>query len=176
MGTLRPPGPVKPIVAMLAATPELLEEARAAVAEALGAVDLASEPTDWAHSGYYRAEMGEGIRRQFLALERLTEAGALPCWKLRTNAMEERWRTGRGRQVNLDPGYLDLNKLVLASTKDASHRIYLADGIYAEATLRYVGRSFTSWPSTYRDYAAPDAIAFFNLVRRRFRGQRRNRS
>jgi hypothetical protein len=89
--------------------------------------------------------------------------------KLKTNDLEERWRAAQGRQVNLDPGYVGYTKLVLASTKDASHRVYLGQGIYAEATLQFVRGSFQPWPYTYRDYAEPAAIEFFNRVRERYR-------
>lgn len=174
MGTPQEPPRVKPIVGVLAASPNLLCEAGAALAALLSSVDLASEPVEWGPSVYYRDEMGDRIWRQFLALDGLLPPDELARVKRQTNELETRWRSARGRQVNLDPGYLDLIKVVLASTKDAAHRVYVGQGIYAEATLWYVSGSFLPWPNTYPDYASPAAIDFFNRVRRRYRTQCRS--
>lgn len=173
MGDARPAPPVKPILGVLASSPDLLPEVQRAVCERFSPIDAASEPRPWNVSDYYRDEMGDEIWRQYLALRDLADAGALVPWKRRTIEMEDLWRVARGRRVNLDPGYLDRNKVVLASTKDAAHRVYVADGIFAEPTLWFAHGSFRPWPHTYRDYAADDAVEFFNGVRRRYREQRR---
>lgn len=179
MGTAAETPLVKPIVGMLAASLELLADAREVVSDRFAPVEMASDPVRWTVSAYYQEEMGEEIWRQFLAMHNLEPADELAVQKLGTNDLEACWRTSRGRQVNLDPGYLDLNKLVLASTKDAAHRVYLGDGIYAEATLRWARGTFAAWPYTYPDYASEHAVAFFNRVRQRYREQltsRRDRS
>lgn len=168
MGTPREPPLVKPIAGILAASRALLGEAYEALEGRHGPVELASEPAEWRVSSYYCREMGDEIWRQYVALADLIHPGALVDWKLATNEMEGRWRTERGRSVNLDPGYVGLDKLVLASTKDAAHRVYLGRGIYAEATLRFVHGGFASWPYSYKDYASPPAIDFFNRVRERY--------
>ncbi len=67
--------------------------------------------------------------------------------------------------MNIDPGYLTLSKLVLASAKDRSHRLYVADGIYAEECLYYLERRWQARPWTYPDYQRDDFQAFFVEVR-----------
>ncbi len=176
MGSPGEPALVKPIVGVLAASRELLAAARGVVGSEIGATDLASEPVEWTVSAYYRHEMGDEIWRQYLSLADLMLPDELAGLKLRTNQLEQRWRTERGRSVNLDPGYVGLLQVVLASTKEAAHRVYLRRGIYAEATLRYLNGRFVSWPYTYRDYAAADAGDFFSRVRSRLRVQRRSAS
>ncbi|HLF85879.1 MAG TPA: DUF4416 family protein, partial [Nitrospiria bacterium] len=69
------------------------------------------------------------------------------------------------RMINIDPGYLNMAKVVLATTKDFSHRIYLKDGIYAEVTLIYVGDSYYPLPYTFPDFRSKDYIGLFNSVR-----------
>jgi hypothetical protein len=165
MGAARLPAPVKLIAGLLAASDTLLGEAAAALSERFGPVDAASVAADWTVSTYYRGEMGGAIRRQFLSFERLIGAGKLAGVKQMTNEMEDTWRQAGGRRVNIDPGYIAATKLVLASTKDAAHRIYLSGGIYAEVTLEFSSGSFQAHAHTYPDYAAPAAIAFFNRVR-----------
>lgn len=169
MGTPRPPVPVKRIVGILAASEELLAEVRQVLAGTLAPIELSSRAFAWRLSRYYEGEMGSDIWRQYLALEDTMVPEELVQLKHETNALEERWRDRRGRRANIDPGYLDLTKLVLASTKDAAHRIYLGEGIYAEATLRYADAGFAPWPYTYPDYALPETCAFFNQVRARYR-------
>jgi hypothetical protein len=164
---------VKPIVGLLAASTALLDEARQVLTTAIATVEMVSERSEWTVSRYYQREMGSSLWRQYVAMAELIRSDELVSLKLRTNEMEVRWRVAGGRRVNLDPGYIDLGKLVLASTKDAAQRVHLGQGIYAEATLRFVDGEFRPWPYTYADYAAPDAIRFFNQVRERYRAQRR---
>ena len=78
-----------------------------------------------------------------------------------------------GRRVNLDPGYIDAFKLVLASTKNAGQRIYLYSGIYAETTLQYFDGAFYGLPHTYPDYLWPQTLAFFTSLRAEYLAQLR---
>ena len=165
MGIVKTPAPVKLITGLLAASDALLHQASVALTEHYGPIERASVPIDWTVSTYYRDEMGRSIRRQFLSFERLIAADDLAAVKVATNSLEARWRSTPGRQVNIDPGYIAATKLVLASTKDAAHRIYLGQGIYAEGTLLYSNGTFQPHAHTYPDYAAPEALAFFNGVR-----------
>ncbi|MFI5365925.1 MAG: DUF4416 family protein [Candidatus Binatia bacterium] len=176
MATPKPPRLVKLVVGLLASSDALLAAARQVLSDRFGPIDAASNVIAWALSTYYRAEMGEAIRRQFLSFERLIAPGKLAGFKQMTNELEDAWRTAGGRHVNIDPGYLAATKLVLASTKDAAHRVYLSGGIYAEATLQFSNGSFGPYPCTYPDYAAADAIAFFGRVRATYLAQLRLQS
>lgn len=173
MGAPSQPAAVKPVVGILAASPDLLGDARSALAVSFGDIDLATEPKAWEASGYYAEELGARPWRQYVAHVELHAAEDLPLRKLRANELEGHWRRANGRAVNLDPGYVDLQKLVLASTKDASHRIYLGVGIFAESTLRFVSGRFEPWAYTYRDYAEDEALEFFTRVRARYLAQLR---
>lgn len=172
MGAVLPPAPVQPIVGMLAASPALLAEARGRLAAAIAPIALASAAVEWTRSDYYRPEMGAAIWRQYLALDALMAPEELADLKRLTNALEDRWRGPQGRAVNLDPGYLDLLRVVLASTKDAAHRVAIAAGLYAEATLHFAHGRFRPWPYTYPDYGGDDALDFFARVRDRWRAER----
>ena len=175
MGAPKTPAPVKLLAGLLAASDRLLEQAAVALSERFGLIDTISTAADWTVSTYYRDEMGDAIRRQFISFEHLIAADQLAAVKLATNELEERWRTPSGRQVNIDPGYIAATKLVLASTKDAAHRIYLGQGIHAEVTLLYSNGTFQPHAQTYPDYAAPEAVAFFNGVRGTYLEQLRSR-
>src|SRR5262245_59049419 len=172
MGAVLPPAPVQPIVGMLAASPGLLGDARDAIDATIAPIALASGVTEWTQSDYYRSEMGPELWRQYLALDALMAPSDLAELKQLTNRLEERWRGAAGRSVNVDPGYLDLLRVVLASTKDAAHRVAIAPGIYAEATLHFARGRFEPWPYTYPDYAGEQAREFFTRARESWRAAR----
>ncbi len=119
--------------------------------------------------------MGAGLSRRFLSFERLISPEALAEIKRQTHAVEDRYRraegAGRRRRVNIDPGHIDAGKVVLASTKGATHRIYLGAGIYAELTLLYYNGSFHPFPYTYADYLWPETTAFLGAMRARYLAQ-----
>lgn len=156
MGTVQIPTPVRPLVGLLTAGAERLAGARARLTAWLGTEALASEPEPFKHTTYYAREMGEGLWRQFVVYTDLRDPGSLADWKLTSQALERELglTAAGGRTVNLDPGYLAPGKLVLATTKDHEHRLYLRDGIWAEMTLRIRHGRFAPWPWTYPDYAA----------------------
>jgi hypothetical protein len=168
MGRTKPPKPVKLIVSAFAPGDALLQEARAALTSRWGATDYESELLPFAHTTYYAAEFGAGLVRRIWSFESLVDPAALAQIKRETNDLEQRWLREARRQVNLDPGYVSMAKLVLATTKNHGHRIYLDDGIYAEVTLQYRDGAFRAWPWTYPDYASPRYCAFFEDIRRRY--------
>ncbi|MCX8013397.1 MAG: DUF4416 family protein, partial [Rectinema sp.] len=109
----------------------------------------ASEPFHW--TDYYCPEMGNDIRRFYIAFERLVDPGELATIKRVTNAIEREMAVDGRRRVNLDPGMLGTARFCLATTKDRSHRIPLSNGIYAELTLIYERKEFRPLPWTYPD-------------------------
>jgi len=178
MGEITSPKPVKLIVAMLSARADGLGAAADRLRQTYGPTDATSEimPFDFTH--YYDEQMGAGLRRQFLTFERLISPAELVAIKRATNRMEADLAAaqpagagGPARPVNLDPGYVAESKLVLASTKDFAHRVYLADGIYAEVTLRYVRGRWVSAEYTFPDYASGGYDGFLSRAREMLRRQ-----
>ena len=177
MARPRTANPVKLIVGLLGGDVDLLRRARQRLAHEYGPVDLESEIWTFDQTDYYESEMGSALKRWFLVFERLVRPEALPEIKRHTNELEELIAADcllpdRPRPVNIDPGYITLAKLVLATTKDRGHRIYLNMGIYAEVTLHYSKGAWQSWPWTYPDYRKPEYHDFFNRVRELYRQQR----
>ncbi len=163
---------------MLTADTELLPTVYTHLTEQLGAIDFISELLPFTNTDYYETEMGTDLKRQFISFKRLMEAGTLAAMKHFTNRVEQTFAvqraTGPARRVNLDAGYVCQAKLVLATTKDNAHRIYLSDGIYAEITLRYYRKTFQPWEWSYPDYRHPTYITIFNRIRGIYRDQLEN--
>ena len=176
MGQIKPPTDVMLIVAVCSRYDAALQWAHQRLAQSWGDDLLASDPFEFVETDYYTNTMGTDLRKQFLASCRLMDPGRLPQIKHRTNRWEEEYTAEashiESRPLNLDPGYLSESKLVLASTKDHAHRIYLADGIYAELTLSYRSRQWQVWPWTYPDYRREDYQAFFTRCRQQLRATR----
>lgn len=163
---------VKPVLCLVAAFSrdlEALDWARDWCVSQWGPLALESERFQFTETDYYDASMGQGQRKTFFALEPLMDPGALSERKLASNAAElEYARLNPGefsRPLNIDPGYITESKLVMASTKNHAHRIYLQQGIYAEITLRYRGHEWQPWEWTYPDYRRADFQAFFERCR-----------
>lgn len=173
MGTITVPSPVKAIVGVLTAAPPLLPTVYQELTDLLGPIDFTSEFLPFTSTTYYEAEIGQRLQRQFISFEKLIDAGTLAEMKLFTNQVEQAFaeeKTSR-RRVNLDAGYVCSAKLVLASTKDYAHRIYLRGGIYAEITLRFYRKTFQPSEWSYPDYRSSDYIAIFNQIRTIYREQ-----
>jgi uncharacterized protein DUF4416 len=167
MGTVRQPQPAKYFVALLSSSADLLTIVERELAAIFGEVDGRSEIMPWTASKFYEKEMGAGLLRRFLSFLPPASPENLAGAKLRTQQIEEQYRErgSGGRQVNLDPGYLDVYKVVLASTKNACQRIYLHSGIYGEATLLYYDGGFHGLEYTYPDYLWPETLAFLTTLR-----------
>ena len=171
------PKPAKLLVGLLSADPALFDAAGRALEPDYGPVDFRSEVFQWDMTHYYEEEMGKHLLRQFMSFGRLISPAALADLKRHTNRLEQSFArppTAEGaRRLNIDPGYLDATKLVLASTKDQAHRIYLSQGIYAEVTLRYHHGAFHPFAYTYPDYCWPQTQAFLKRLRQRYLEQLR---
>ncbi len=168
-GTLRIPRLVKPVVAVMSADRELIPLATGRMSEILGEVDVESPAYVFDFTDYYHAEMGAPLFKQFFSFRQLQKPEFLPHLKRKTAACERMNRTpGGGRPVNLDPGYWSDAKLVLASTKNYSHRICIGRRIFAEIILRYHKGKLQPMEWTYPDYRTTLALEFFEKVRKSY--------
>ncbi|NLB83745.1 MAG: DUF4416 family protein [Synergistaceae bacterium] len=136
-----------------------------ALAALWGEPEEVSEPFSFSNTDYY-AEIAPVLYRRFLSFSGLRDGGELPEWKLASCAVEEKSR--KPRAVNIDPGYVNGARLVLASTKDHAHRIYLGRGIQAEVTLRYRFRKWQPFDYTFPDFASGQYDSFLSRVRNRW--------
>ena len=175
MGKITPPVSVKLFVGILTSIPEIIPAAEERLSAACGTIDSHSGafPFDWTR--YYDKDMGQPLRRYFLSFADLIKPESIADIKVATNELESSFAsewTGVSRPINLDPGYLEESKLVLASTKNFSHRIHIARGIYAEVTLHYEKRgSWRAFPWTFPDYAAERYHPYFLSLRDLYRKQ-----
>jgi len=176
MWQLQTPKPVKLIIAVLAADQECLTTALEAINANFGNADFLSDVWQFSQTDYYKDQAGENILRQFVSIEKLIDPGTLAQIKHDTNSLEQQLAKKLGgvnpalqlpRPVNLDPGFMEPSKLVLASTKNFSHRIYIGNKMFAEVTLTYEKGTWRHFEYTFPDYRQQCYFDFFGKVRTR---------
>ena len=160
---------------------EVEEELIQRLSNEFGEVIIKSELIPFDFTDYYRKEMGEGLSREWILFKDLIKQAMIADIKHKTIKIENEFSTkdkgktysdkslesveGLCRMVNIDPGYVTLSKVVLATTKDCAHRIYLKDDIFAEVTLIYHKGEWHHLKWTYMDYRTDAAISFFGQCR-----------
>ena len=170
MGTIKQVSPVLLFVAAFAPSDVALGWSKQRAESVFGPIELESEPFRFDRfTDYYAPSMGDVLFKRLWGFRRLIDPATLADVKRRTNDWEAEYAVTAGepvpRPLNLDPGYVDFGKLILASTKNHAHRIYLRDGIFAETTLIYTRKRWTPLPWTYPDYQSPEYHEFLNRCR-----------
>ncbi|MGD8369391.1 MAG: DUF4416 family protein [Desulfobacterales bacterium] len=163
------PKPARLIIGVMMMDTSLMEETAADLEERYGPADRVSPWFAFDFTDYYDKEMGTPLKRRLISFQRLIGQETLPEVKLATNEIEMRLSVGGRRRVNIDPGYLTLERFVLATGKNFTHRIYLGRGIYADLTLLYTGGRFVPLEWTYPDYATEPIRTFLAEARERYR-------
>jgi hypothetical protein len=141
--------------------------------EKFGEIDFSGEDHPFDLTGYYNDEMGSGIKRRIVSFAGLGPAEDLPAKKSLSSTIEKRFADKRGRRVNIDPGYIDYFKVVLASFKEAPQKIYLCKGIFADMVLLFQDGDFISLPWTFPDIKSGLYMSDFASMREKYKRDRR---
>jgi hypothetical protein len=168
MAGIRQPRPGKLICSLIYSDDSVYAAAMAELENTYGRTDFETQEAPFTHTSYYGGEMGTVLKRRFVSFEKTVTPDALAPAKVLTIEIEKKHLNEKGgRIINIDPGFLCQAKLVLASAKNFSHRVYMSHGIYGEATLRFNTdtKSYEPWPWTYPDYAQAEIIGVFNKIR-----------
>ena len=162
------PQPAKLVISLLFADRALLVPVSEQLQLAYGPIDMFSPWFEFDFTKYYRSEMGAPLHRRVLVFERLIRQRYLARIKLDTNRVEQAFAVEDQRRVNIDPGLLLLERFVLATGKNYSHRIYIGDRIYADLTLIFRDGEYQSLPWTYPDYAEDKMRTFLRRARQKY--------
>ncbi len=152
-------------VGCLFSSQEIYDAALSVLKKDFGNILLESPSLLWTHSDYYAEEIGEPLYRNFIFFDTVVDTSVLPDAKLRIMGIEKDFSKDGKRQINLDPGYLSLAKVVLASKKNYSHRIYVGKLVFAELELIFKEKAFHPLPYTYTDYKDEGNIKIFIKAR-----------
>ncbi|HEY3278540.1 MAG TPA: DUF4416 family protein [Syntrophorhabdaceae bacterium] len=170
MGNPHIPKSVKYFASLMFATEISLHKAEGELVSYIGKIEQTTGLIPFIHSTYYDKEMGGNIMRVFLLFEPLLHRDLLPEIKLQTNEIERQLKVQGKRTVNIDPGYIALEHIILATTKGYSHRVYLSKGIYADLTLMFQNGTYRPLEWTYPDYREKETIFIMNQWREIYKG------
>ena len=168
MSIPRKPKPAKLVIGFFLKQKDLLDELADDLCSRFGALDIISAWLPFDYTTYYTEELGAPLFRRMFSFEKLIQQDALANIKLSTNQLEHKYSQNGKRSVNIDPGYLLHERFVLASGKNFSHRIFLAEGVYADLTLMYSKGRFQTLPWTYPDSADRSMLTILERIRRKY--------
>ncbi len=178
MGKIRIPEKAKLFNGIISVSEEILPVVKQTLQAEWGEIDLESEVFPFDTTNYYNEEMGGNLIKKFYSFKKLINREDIIEIKLKTNEIESKIKINKnkkGRDINIDPGYLTLINVTLATTKDYRHRIYIGKGIFLENTLYYdkKAKSYVEWEWTYPDYRKKEYKEFFNKMREIYHKQLR---
>lgn len=167
------PDPVKLFIGILFSDAELLEKAFYLLSEKFGEIDFTSPEFHFNTSDYYKEEMGVQVTRIFISFTELINPGNLAKTKIVTNKIEDRLVVDGKRKVNLDPGYMDYSKVILASAKYNGQKIYLNSGIYADPALLYEKGTYLPFSCSFPDFKTGQYNETFMRIRTLYKAERK---
>jgi hypothetical protein len=169
MGTVKSPPPVLFFSSIIFNDSGILSEVLERLPAFVGPIEEKTATGPFLDSAYYAPEMGPGLLRCFVLFRSLRQREELAGIKRGTNAIEQAFAVEGRRSVNLDPGYIALEHVVLATTKGYAHRIYLGEGIFADLTLVYRNGTYRGLAWTYPDYGGEELRSMLNGWRERYK-------
>jgi hypothetical protein len=165
MGVIAEPKQVKLFCGIISSDEEIKQKSFEILEKKFGKIDLISGEMSFDFSNYYNPEMGADLKRFWVSFEKLISAADLADIKVFTNSVEDSFTVNNKRRINIDPGYITPANIILATTKDYSHRIYLSKGIYGEVTTIYKKNGYIKLPWSYPDYLSPIFVEFLLKAR-----------
>jgi len=156
------------VVSLFTGHKALFAEVLMGLEKKFGPMELLSEALDFSTTDYYTEEFGAGLKRKIVSFERLIPMTGLAEIKLFTNGLEGAFAKDGKRLINIDPGYLTLERFVLASCKNFPQRIYLGGGVFADLTLVYSDNDWRTLEWTYPDYRDRGMMETLKEVRKRY--------
>ena len=166
------PPRAKLFIGVLFSSEAALAEMEKALTRKFGEMDFRTNNIPFVHAKHY-SDMEPAQFKVLYSFRRLIRREDIVKIKLYTNRLEKRFSENKVRKVNVDPGYLTLSNVYLATGRDFFHRTYLRKGIFIENEYRYVARRYQPWDWTYPDYQKPEYLYFFHEVRRMYNNQLR---
>ena len=162
------------IITILHPKKSSIERIKEILSERLGNIEFISKTFSFSHTSYYENEMGKDIVKTIMSFDKLIKDTDIKIIKYFTLQIEDDFKVNGNRSFNLDPGYIDLNKLVLSTTKGRAHRISIGWGLYEEVTLWYRKGQFEDLVWTYPSYKSKEVKEFLIKIRENYKEKLRN--
>lgn len=171
MSQLMEPAPVKLFTGVIYGPSSPIDECLRSLGEGIGEIEIMSGDMPFDCTRYYEEEMGPALRRVIITFRELIRREEIVEIKIFTNKLEKVFSYENKRTINIDPGYIAQEHIILATGKGYSHRPYLGRGVYADLALLYVKDDFKKLEWTYPDYGSDEMMELFRKLRHRYAGQ-----
>ena len=158
------PPKAKLFIGFIYSDEEILDKTISLLSKSYGEIILKSENFPFQHTCYYES-MGQNLKKVLLAFDELIERDHISLIKIHSNEIENLFLDNGKRRINIDPGYLTLSNVYLASCKEYYHRIYIGNGIYLENEYYWSKKDYVFFEWTYPDYKSEGYVAFFKELR-----------
>ncbi len=168
MSELIEPRPVKLFIGLIYSQDAPVDECIKGLEAAFGEIDYMSEEFPFNFTSYYEKEMGKELQRRILSFRKLIKRNELVDIKISTNQIEKTFSIEGKRRINIDPGYIAPEHLILSTGKGYYHRPYLGRGVYADLTLVYKNKEFHTLEWTYPDYRTEEMKRLFKKIREKY--------
>jgi hypothetical protein len=146
--------PIKYFAVIMTRRTDLLPVVLKKLGRYFGKSDYISEWFDFIYTSFYEPEMGQNLKRCIVSFAKNLPPEILPKSKKWTAKVENKFRQNGKRQINIDAGYMDFGKVVLASGKTGGHKISLTKNCYADMIMDYQKGSFHPMPWCFPDFAS----------------------
>ena len=168
MSKLNIPPPVRLFTGLIYSSERALGKSMDLLEKEFGSILKTSEEFEFSQTTYYKNEMGDNLKRKFVFFEKLIQREHIGDVKIICITIEQKLSVDGNRKVNIDPGFIAPEQIILATGKPYSHRIYLGKGVYSELTLIYENNSFRSLEWTYPDYKFKNIQDMFLGIRKSY--------
>ncbi len=153
------------LISLMYSQKEILPAIIAALEKSFGGIRHRSEEIKFDFTSFYENEFGRNLRKVYLLFERSFDIENLSDAKLLCHGLEKKYSINEKRTMNIDPGYMTKNSVVLASFKPRPHRIYLREGAYADLQLVFENKGWKGFPWTFSDIKSREVSLFLTQGR-----------
>lgn len=165
MSKLQEPRPVKLFIGLVYSRKAKVDQCIEELRQNFGDSDFVSDGLSFEFTSYYQEEMGNELSRKILSFKKLIRRDNLADIKVFTTSLEANYSVAGKRTINIDPGYIAQEHLILATGKGYYHRPYLGKGVYADLTLVFKNKEFHALEWTYPDYGSEGLRKLFREIR-----------
>lgn len=176
MSELKEPPPVRLFIGIIYNESAPLNSCLEKFPAEFGKIDFISNDFPFNYTSYYEKEMGKDLWRKIISFRKLINRDEIVNAKIFTNKLEVEFRRNNCRSINLDPGYISSEHLILATGKGYYHRPYIGKGVYADLTLVYQDKKFKTLEWTYPDYKCDYMQDIFRKLRKEYLNELKQRN
>lgn len=172
MPRLQPPPPGRLICSVAYAQIDALADCLKKLEHQFGEVQFETLDIPFSSEPRHREEMGHDLTRRFFSFDKMVPRDRLSDLKRICRKIEAGFADQVDdflfRTVNIDPGIMTPDNVIMASSQGHHYRVYLTAGVFAQIELIWSRGRFVRLPWTNPDFTHAEAVDFFERVRDTF--------